>query len=62
MATIVYGRLCYDTTVGEGTVKFTYDLDDADEVVMLDTVNDWLHQLEALQKDLHDKLYADKED
>jgi hypothetical protein len=62
MATIVYGSLRYNTVSGEGVIKFTCDLDDTDKVIMLDTVNDWIYQLEALQKDLHEKVYADMED
>lgn len=63
MATIVYGTLRYNTNSEEGYIKFTLDpINDDNKVTMLDTVNDWLHQLEALQKDLHDKLYADMED
>ena len=62
MATIVYGTLRYNTNSEEGYIKFTLDpLNEDNKVAMLDTVNDWIYQLEALQKDLHEKVYADME-
>jgi hypothetical protein len=59
MATIVHGTLRYDTNIEEGCIKFIVEPDDVDSVVMLDIVNDWIHHLEALRRDLHSKLYKE---
>ena len=59
MAKLVYATLRYDTVKGEGEIKFVQDPHESDGVVMFDTVGDWIYRLEALQKDLYNKLYKE---
>lgn len=62
MAAIVHGTLRYNTNTEEGYIKFSVDPKSVDQVVMLDTVNDWIYHLEALRDDLHKKLYTERKD